>query len=94
MTAEKQISQEFDVALEVLKLFLPEVIHETVDTQIDADQGRGPYEISRLLGVSERAVLAYTYSPPTTTEESKHPQLTSPHLPLLLQREHQPAAQG
>jgi hypothetical protein len=56
----EQISQECDVALEVLKLFLPEVIQETVETQIHADQGKGPCEISQLLGVSERAVLAYT----------------------------------
>jgi hypothetical protein len=58
----EQISQESDVALEVLKLFLPEVIQETVATQIDADQG--PYDISRRLGVSERAVLAYTLGSP------------------------------
>jgi hypothetical protein len=58
----EQISQELGVALEVLKLFLPEVIQETVATQIDADQG--PYDISRRLGVSERAVLAYTLGSP------------------------------
>jgi hypothetical protein len=58
----EQISQEFDVALEVLKLFLPEVIQETVATQIDADQR--PYDISRLLGVNERPVLAYTLGSP------------------------------
>jgi hypothetical protein len=56
----EQISQECDVALEVLKLFLPEVIQETVATQIDADHGKGPCEISRILGVRERAVKAYT----------------------------------
>jgi hypothetical protein len=60
------------------------------ETQIDAlaDQGKGPYEISRLLGVTERAVLAYTldcktYSPHTTTEETKHPQPTTPHHTFL-----------
>jgi hypothetical protein len=82
----EQISQECDVALEVLKLFLPEVIPETVATQIDVDQG--PYEISRLLGVRERAVLAYTLDckinlPLTTTEETKHPQPTKPHHTFL-----------
>jgi hypothetical protein len=82
----EQISQESDVAIEVLKLFLPEVIQETVETQIDADQG--PCEVSQLLGVSEIAVLPYTldcrtYSPPTTTEETKHPQPTKPHHTFL-----------
>jgi hypothetical protein len=83
----EQISQELDVALEVLKLFLPEVLQETVETQIDANQGKGPYKISQLLGVSERAGLAHTldcktYSPPTT-EETKHPQPTTPHHTFL-----------
>jgi hypothetical protein len=67
----EQIHQDTGVKLEVLEKFLPHVIKETVvglETQIDA-QGKGPYEISRLLGASERAVLAYTldcktYSPP------------------------------
>jgi hypothetical protein len=74
----EQISQEFDVALEVLKLFLPEVIQETVGTQIDAELG--PYKISQLLGVSERAntLDCKTDSPPTTTEETKLPQPTTP----------------
>jgi hypothetical protein len=58
----EQISQELDVAVEVLKLFLPEVLPETVPTQIDADQG--PYDISRHFGVSERAVLAYKLGSP------------------------------
>jgi hypothetical protein len=87
----EQIHQDTGVALEVLEQFLPHVIKETVvglETQIDADQGKGPYEISRIFGVSERAVLAYTqdcktYSPPTTTEETKHPQPTTPHHAFL-----------
>jgi hypothetical protein len=87
----EQIHQDTGVALEILEQFLPHVIKETVvglETQIDADQCKGPYEISRLLGVNERAVLAYTldcktYSPPTTTEETKHPQPITPHHNFL-----------
>jgi hypothetical protein len=88
----EQIHQYKGVALEVLEQFLPHVIKETVvglETQINAlcNQGKEPYEISRVLGVSERAVLAYTldcktYSPPTT-EETKHPQPTTPHHTFL-----------
>jgi hypothetical protein len=66
----EQISQEFKVELEVLKLFLP-----IEQNQIDAlaDQDKGPYEIS--LGVSEAAYTPdckpYSRSPPATTEETK-----------------------
>jgi hypothetical protein len=88
----EQIHQDTGVALEVLEQFLPHVIKESVvglETQIVAlaDQGKEPYEISRLLGVSERAVLAFTldcktYSPPSTTEETKQ-QPTTPHQTFL-----------
>jgi Ca2+-binding EF-hand superfamily protein len=63
-----QISQEFDVELQVLEQFLPQetapVIKETVvglETQIDAlfQQGKRAPEIARILGINERAVLAY-----------------------------------
>jgi hypothetical protein len=85
----EQISQDFGVELEVLKQFLPEVIKETAEPQIDAlaNQGKGPYEIS--LGVSERPVIAHTLSspddcktysrlPPTLTEETKRPHKPQP----------------
>jgi hypothetical protein len=49
----EQIHLYTGVELEVLKQFLPVV---AILTQIDADQR--PYDI--ILGVSERAVLAYT----------------------------------
>jgi hypothetical protein len=64
-----QISQEYDVELEVLEKFLPRettpVIKETVagyETQIDAlfSQGKRAHEIGRVLEINERAVLAYT----------------------------------
>jgi hypothetical protein len=81
----EQIHQ--NTGLEVLEQFLPT---ETVATQIDANQGKGPYKIIRLLGVRERAVLAdtldcKTYISPlsTTAEETKHPQTTTPHHTFL-----------
>jgi hypothetical protein len=98
----EQTREEYRVELEVLKQFLTdpqdEHLQDTVvgfETRIDAlaDQGKGLYEISRLLGVSERAVLAYTlgspddcktYTPPTTTEESKSPH--KPQAPKTLPR--------
>jgi hypothetical protein len=78
----EQIHQDTGAELEVLEQFLP-----GLGTQIDADQGKGPYEISQLLGVSERAGLAYTlecktYTPPRT-EETKHPQSTKPPYAFL-----------
>jgi hypothetical protein len=100
----EQINQETGIELEVLEQFLPQdttpVIKETVggfETQIEAlfRQGKGAHEIGQMLGINDRAVLAYalegeskTYSeaseqaplyfrpPPTTTEETKQPQLT------------------
>jgi hypothetical protein len=66
------ISQEFDVELEVLKQFLPQVIKKTVETHALADQD--PYEIT----LGQRAYTlsspdhCKTYSrSPTTTEETK-----------------------
>jgi lambda repressor-like predicted transcriptional regulator len=66
-----QISQDYDIELEILKQFLTDhqeptpVIKESVEgfeRQIDElfDQGKRTNEISRLLGISENAVLAYT----------------------------------
>jgi hypothetical protein len=66
----EQISQEFEVELEVLMQFLP-IEHTQIDTL--AGQDKGLYEIS--LGVSESAYTPdckpYSRSPPTTTEETK-----------------------
>jgi hypothetical protein len=50
------ISQESEVELEVLKLFLPQVIKKTVETHALADQSKGSYEIS--LGESLHAWLS------------------------------------
>jgi hypothetical protein len=89
----KQISQKSGVNLEVLKQFLPQVVQNTVvgiDTLVD--QCKGPYEISRLLGVSERAVLTHTpgspdncktnsRSTPTTTEDTKESPQSTKTLP-------------
>jgi hypothetical protein len=86
----EQINRETDVELEVLKKFLPEVIEDTVHTQIDAlaDQGKGPYEIS--LRDSERVAYTpsspedcktYGTSPPTMTEETKEPHRPQPTKP-------------
>jgi hypothetical protein len=65
-----------------------------LEAQIDAlaDQGKGLYEISQLLGLPERAVLAHTLgspdacktysrSPPKTTEETKEPLQPTKTLP-------------
>jgi hypothetical protein len=81
-----QISQDTGVELEVLIQFLP---IETVQTQIDADQGTS--EVS--LGVSERAYTlgsdckTSSRSPPPTTEETKQPIITKPqHTPTFFYR--------
>jgi hypothetical protein len=75
-----QISEEYGVELEVLEQFLPQeatpVIKESVvgfEAQIEAlfDQGKGAPEIGRMLGVSERAVLAYTLEGESKTYFSK-----------------------
>jgi hypothetical protein len=68
------ISQESDVELEVLKLFLPKVIKKTPTL---SDQEQGPHEIN----IGERAhklsspdhCKTYSRSTPTTTEETKQP---------------------
>jgi hypothetical protein len=77
------ISQEFDVELEVLKQFLPQVTKKAVQTHALADQGKGPYDIS----LGERAYTpgspCKSKSPHTTTEETKHPQPTTPHHTFL-----------
>jgi hypothetical protein len=72
-----QISQEYGVELQVLEQFLPQpttpVIKETVITQIKAliHQGKGPPEIARILGINERAVLAYALDGESKTYFSK-----------------------
>jgi hypothetical protein len=86
------ISQEFDVELEVLKQFLPQVIKKTVETQIDAlaDLGKGPYEIS----LGKRAYTlgspddCKAISPPTTTEKTKKPPQST--MTLLPKPQHIP----
>jgi hypothetical protein len=105
----KQIREEYQVEIEVLKQFLTDPqeatgdLRETVvgcETWIDklVDQGKGLYDISQLIGVSERAVLAYTLgtpdvcntyskSQPTTTEKTKEP----PHPTQMLPKpQHKP----
>jgi hypothetical protein len=81
------ISQEFDVELEVLEQFLPQVIKKTVENQIDAlaDKGKGPYEIS----LGERAYTlgspddckTYSKSPPMTIGDTKQPPQPTKTLP-------------
>jgi hypothetical protein len=88
------ISQESDVELEVLKQFLPQIIKKTVETHTQADQGKGPYEISfderaYTLGSPEHC-KTYSRSAPTTTDETKQPpqpskKLLKPqHIPTFL----------
>jgi hypothetical protein len=68
----EQISQEFEVELEILNRFLADTPKRTQDilegfeTQIDAlaDQCKRPFEISKILGVTEQAVLAYLLGSP------------------------------
>jgi hypothetical protein len=71
----EQISQEFEVELEILNRFLADTpkrtqdIQESVEgfeTQIDAlaDQCKRPFEISKILRVTEHAVLAYLLGSP------------------------------
>jgi tetratricopeptide (TPR) repeat protein len=84
----EQISQEYGVELEVLKQFLPEettpVIKETavgLETQIEElfRQGRRPPEIGQMLGISERAVLAYALESINTETPERVPIDSRPH---------------
>jgi hypothetical protein len=98
------IYQETGVELQVLELFLPQeapaIIKEPVvgfEAQLKALAGKGPYEISRRLGISEGAVLAYMLGSPDDgvlltrkaskppTEEAKQPQRPQPtqHTPTF-----------
>jgi hypothetical protein len=89
-----QIRQEYGVELEVLEQFLRHGIRETVGTQIDAlaDQGKGPYEIGRMLGINERAVLAYALEgeSKTNSEDSERAPTYSRSPPTTTEETTQP----
>jgi hypothetical protein len=64
----EQISQEVQVALDILNQFLTDPKESVVglDTQIGSkvEQSKETYKTSRYLGVNERPVLAYTLDSP------------------------------